>query len=103
SAEHRMFRGAQTPRSGDIVRFRGPSSGALCFWRKREGVEPTKGRLAAFPRFEVWTSHRGRFSPRIGCSRLAAPAAKQAELLLVHAPQIAASERDAVAVEKFQD
>jgi hypothetical protein len=31
-------------------------------WRKREGVEPTKDRLAAPPGFEVRTPHRGRFS-----------------------------------------
>src|SRR5499427_7956339 len=74
-------------------------------WRKRMGVESTKDRLAAPPGFEVRTPHRGRFSSLI---RIARPCAirrhaEQIEPVLVHAAQIAAAQRDAVAVEEFQD
>src|SRR6185312_14836544 len=70
-------------------------------WRKREGVEPTKDRLAVLPGFEVRTPHRGRFSSRTVCA-LRRPA-KQIEPMPVDAPQVAAAQRDAVPVEEFED
>src|SRR5215813_10317599 len=74
-------------------------------WRKRMGVEPTKDRLAAPPGFEVRTPHRGRFSSLIRwrSRRCVRAGAEQVEPVLVHPPQVAAPERHAVAVEKFQD
>src|SRR5215472_11397707 len=79
---------------------RGPQT-----WRKRMGVEPTKDRLAAPPGFEVRTPHRGRFSSLIRCARpwRVRRCAEQIEPMLVHAAQIAAAQRDAVAIEEFQD
>src|SRR5262249_52159126 len=74
-------------------------------WRKRMGVEPTKGRLAAPPGFEVRTPHRGRFSSLIRCGWRGGVrgGAEQVEPVLVHAAQIAAAQCDAVTVEEFQD
>src|SRR5262244_2694212 len=74
-------------------------------WRKRMGVEPTKDRLAAPPGFEVRTPHRGRFSSLIRSTRPCALRrhAEQVEPVLVHAAEIAAAQRDAVAIEEFQD
>jgi hypothetical protein len=48
--------------SGVQRRLEIKSSAVPGTWRKREGVEPTKDRLAAPPGFEVRTPHRGRFS-----------------------------------------
>src|SRR5208282_4922524 len=81
-----------------------PSFDAPRGWRKRVGVEPTKDRLAAPPGFEVRTPHRGRFPSTVRRWRLSIRrAAEQVEPVLVDAAQIAAPQRDAVTVEKFED
>src|SRR5215510_1060188 len=69
------------------------------------GVEPTEDRLAAPPGFEVRTSHRGRFSSLSRCGRRRAVrgCAEQVEPVLVHAAQIAPTQRHAVAIEEFED
>src|SRR5262249_26896661 len=63
-------------------------------WRKRMGVEPTKDRLAAPPRFEVRTPHRGRFSSLIRCGwrGRVRGGAEQVEPVVVQAAQIAAAQ-----------
>src|SRR5215475_8728083 len=73
-------------------------------WRKRMGVEPTKDRLAAPPGFEVRTPHRGRFSSLIRHTRpfRSCSCPKQIDPVLVHAAQIAAAQRDTMAIEEFQ-
>src|SRR3984893_12759033 len=74
-------------------------------WRKRMGVEPTKDRLAAPPGFEVRTPHRGRFSSLIRCRRrlYVGGGTKRVEPMLVHAAEIAATQRHAVTIEEFKN
>src|SRR5262245_1397010 len=80
------------------------SSGTPGTWRKREGVEPTKDRLAAPPGFEVRTPHRGRFSSMTCCrSRLVGRAAVEIEAVPVQAAQVAAPQRHPVTIEELQD
>src|SRR5262245_45313450 len=69
------------------------------------GVEPTKDRLAVPPGFEVRTPHRGRFSSLIRYGRNDALRrwAEQVEPVLVHAAQVAATQRHAVAIKKFEN
>src|SRR5258707_13988913 len=77
----------------------------VSFWRKREGVEPTRDRLAAPPGFEVRTPHRRRFSPR---KRLIATLhlglrPEEVEPVLVGPAQIVAAQRHAVTIEELED
>src|SRR6478735_8582944 len=74
--------------------------GASVSWRKRMGVEPTRDRLTAPPGFEVRTPHRGRFS---SIRRINRQRTEQVEPLTVDAPEIAAADGDAMAIEEFKD
>ena len=77
------------------------TAGVLNEWRKREGVEPTRDRLAAPPGFEVRTPHRGRFSS-LFLSPFVRALGEQVKPAPVDAAQIAAAQGDAVAVEELQ-
>ena len=63
------------------------------------GVEPTRDRLTAPPGFEVRTPHRGRFSSIAQAGRRA----EQVEPPPVDASQVAAADRDAVAIEELEN